>query len=141
MKTRPGKAGDAPACAAIFNDWVDATDWMPRVHSHADVARHYRDRVLPRQDVHVGEENGVICGFIAADGPFVTALYLAPAARNRGLGARLLASTRQSPQRLWTFQPNTAACRFYAREGFRENRRTEGDNEEGLPDILLERAT
>jgi putative acetyltransferase len=39
---------------------------------------------------------------------------------------------------LWTFQANEGARRFYAREGFAEVRMTEGDNEEGLPDVLLE---
>jgi hypothetical protein len=38
---------------------------------------------------------------------------------------------------LWTFVANAGARRFYAREGFVEARRTEGENEEGLPDVLL----
>jgi len=38
---------------------------------------------------------------------------------------------------LWTFVANGAARAFYRREGFREIRTTPGDNEEGLPDILL----
>ena len=58
-----------------------------------------------------------------------------------GLGTRLLAAARQRcPDgfQLWTFQRNTAAQRFYATNGLYEIRRTDGDNEEGLPDILLE---
>ncbi len=38
--------------------------------------------------------------------------------------------------RLWTFQANHKARKFYEREEFVELRRTNGDNEEGLPDIL-----
>ena len=38
---------------------------------------------------------------------------------------------------LWTFVANEGARRFYAREGFVEVGRTEGENEEGLPDVLL----
>ena len=30
---RLASSGDAKACAEIVNNWIDATDWMPRVHS------------------------------------------------------------------------------------------------------------
>ncbi len=132
---------DARACAAVLNDWIDATPWMPRVHPPDDVARHYRESVLPQQRVFVAERDGRIDGFVAvaADGETVSALYLAPEACGRGLGPALLNAVRGGPQRLWTFRTNEGARRFYAREGFREVRQTEGDNEEGLPDILFER--
>jgi hypothetical protein len=39
---------------------------------------------------------------------------------------------------LWTFQANLGARRFYERHGCRQVRRTDGDNEENLPDILYE---
>jgi GNAT superfamily N-acetyltransferase len=38
--------------------------------------------------------------------------------------------------RLWTFESNLGAQRFYERHGFRPIERTAGDNEEGAPDIL-----
>ena len=38
---------------------------------------------------------------------------------------------------LWAFVANEGALRFYAREGFVEVARTDGDNEEGLPDVML----
>ncbi|WP_299812931.1 GNAT family N-acetyltransferase [uncultured Jannaschia sp.] len=140
---RPARSEDAPACAAIRNDWIDATPWMPRVHPPDDVARHYRESVLPEQRVFVAEHDSRIEGFVAvaADGETVSALYLAPEARGRGIGPTLLEAVREGAQRLWTFQANAGAQRFYRREGFREIRRTEGDNEEGLPDILFERGT
>ena len=43
---RPARPQDAAACAAIFDAWVDATDWMPRVHPPAVVERHFRETVL-----------------------------------------------------------------------------------------------
>ena len=130
---------DAPGCAAILNAWIDATEWMPRIHSPASVERYHREVVLAKRRALVAEDGGIL-GFAAADGPLVTALYLAPEARGKGLGPRLLAGLREGEQRLWTFVANQDARRFYAREGFVERRRTEGDNEEGLPDILLARA-
>ena len=39
---------------------------------------------------------------------------------------------------LWAFRSNTAAIRFYERHGFRQVRWTDGDNDEGEPDVLME---
>ena len=44
---------------------------------------------------------------------------------------------RQDRLFLWTFVANQKARAFYRREGFREVEQTEGDNEEGLPDVRL----
>ncbi|MGR3468408.1 MAG: GNAT family N-acetyltransferase [Shimia sp.] len=133
---RPARARDAGACAAILNAWIDAASWMPRCHPHADVRRHYREDVLPSREVWVLDDGGVI-GFAAlsSDG-FVTALYVARP--GEGYGARLLDRVKEGRDtlKLWTFVANEGAQRFYLRQGFREVRRTEGDNEEGLPDIL-----
>lgn len=131
---RPGTPADAAFCAGILNAWIDATPWMPRIHGAASVEDHYRKVVLPLRKVMIAEG-----GFVAANGALVTALYLAPEARGHGLGAQLLDAVRDGTQRLWTFVANEGARRFYARQGFAETRRTNGDNEEGLPDILLER--
>ena len=55
-----------------------------------------------------------------------------------GVGSRLVdLAKEQRPDGLdlWTFQSNTRARRFYERHGFTEIERTEGDNEEGAPDV------
>lgn len=138
---RPAGGEDVPACAAILNAWIDATDWMPRVHPADDVARHYREQVFPRQEVTVSERAGEVTGFLALDPQgCVTALYLAPEERGRGVGAELLnlaKARRPKGLTVWTFVTNAPARRFYAWEGFVERRRTAGDNEEGLPDVLF----
>jgi GNAT superfamily N-acetyltransferase len=138
---RAARADDAAACAAVFNAWVDATDWMPRVHPADDVERHYREHVLAVCEVTVAEAGGAVVGFLALDGEgFVAGFYLAPEVRGRGLGTALLGEAkarRPGGLTLWTFVANEGARRFYAREGFVEVRRSEGENEEGLPDVLL----
>ena len=131
----------APACAAILNDWIDATDWMPRIHTRESVEWFVSEVVFAMRRVWVALRDSEPVGFLALDiESTVTALYVAERARGRGVGRALLdAAKREAPGglNLWTFQPNERARAFYAREGFREVRRTDGDNEEKVPDVLL----
>ena len=41
-------------------------------------------------------------------------------------------------RQLWTFQSNHGARRFYERHGFVAVQHTDGDNEEGAPDVRYE---
>lgn len=89
-----------------------------------------------------GDSRREILGFLALDpaDSLVSSLYLTPEARGQGIGKALLDRAKaECPLGLglWTFVANTGARRFYEREGFREVARTDGDNEEGLPDILF----
>ncbi|MEL6801114.1 MAG: GNAT family N-acetyltransferase [Pseudomonadota bacterium] len=135
---REGRPEDAAACAAILNRWIDATPWMPRIHPTEDVERHYREDVFPRRTVWVA--GTPVVGFLAFDpeSAVITALYVAtPGA---GIGKTLIdhAKAKASVLTLWTFVANTGARSFYRREGFVHAERTEGDNEERLPDIRME---
>jgi GNAT superfamily N-acetyltransferase len=134
---RPAEPADAPALARTLGDWVREAGWMPVLHSREEDVGFLRHLIATTR-VTVAED-GAPLGFLALDGEEVRALYLAPAARGLGWGRRLLDGAKAaSPRlRLWTFQANAGARAFYAREGFREVGRTEGDNEEGLPDLLL----
>ncbi|WP_224826195.1 GNAT family N-acetyltransferase [Cognatishimia sp. MH4019] len=137
-RIREGRAADAEACAGILNDWIDRTDWMPRLHGHRDVVRHYRDVVFATRKILVAGDKPE--GFLALDedAQMVTALYLANP--GQGLGSALLDRAKEGRDRLslWTFVANAPARRFYERTGFSEIRRTGGENEENLPDTLLQ---
>ena len=78
-------------------------------------------------------------GFIACHREVLVALYVARDARGQGVGKALLDHAKRNHDRiaLWVFEENDGARRFYAREGFREDGRTAGNNEEGLPDIRM----
>ncbi|WP_420332429.1 GNAT family N-acetyltransferase [Roseibium sp.] len=141
FKIRRAQRQDMARCGEILNGWIDETPWMPRVHSHEDVVRYHTDFVFDNRAVLVAENDGnEVQGFAATSADaVVTGFYLAPEARNKGIGHQLLSRVKQanpSGLGLWTFVANTGAQRFYEREGFSEQRRTDGDNEENLPDIL-----
>ena len=128
---------EAQACADIVNDWIDGSDWMPRLHSRESVHRFYRDVVFQERRVWVTGDP--VAGFLALDDAegIVTALYTAKPGSGTGKGLLDHAKAGRDRLALWTFVANEAARRFYAREGFEELRRTAGDNEEGLADVLL----
>lgn len=134
---RPARAFDAAPCAAIVNDWIDATPWVPRRRSPGAVARHFAQAVFPSHRVTVAEVGGEVAGFLALDreAAMIDSLYVATP--GRGIGAMLVrqAQSEMAALSLWTFAGNRGARRFYARQGFCEGRRSDGDNNEALPDV------
>jgi GNAT superfamily N-acetyltransferase len=139
---RSARSQDMAVCAGILNDWIDATAWMPRVHSRDVVVGQYEADEKVKRNTIVAVDGARVRGFMTMtrDG-FLTALYVEEASRNQGIGGLLLARAKRelSPEiNLYTFQANEKAQTFYTRHGFVEINRTTGDNEENLPDILME---
>jgi ribosomal protein S18 acetylase RimI-like enzyme len=139
---RPAIGPDAGAIARIMRAALGSLDWMPVIHTPDEDLAFIREVVLPRQHVTVSEAGGTIVGFIAVSGEWVEQLYLDPAWTGRGIGGQLLghATAARSVVKLYCFQNNTSARRFYERHGFRADSFGDGTgNEEGLPDILYVR--
>ena len=134
MTVRPARPEDAPRMGAILSDWIDATPWMPRLHTREEDAA-FCAALVPHARV-----SGDADGFIAVDGANIPALYVAQAARRQGHGRALLDNAKAGADRLslWTFAANREALAFYAAQGFVQTARTDGDNDEGLPDVRLE---
>lgn len=140
VQIEPARADDAAAIADILSDWIDATPWMPRIHTR-DEDRGFGAFLIEKMAVIVARKGGEVAGFLARDGAVIHALYLAAGQRGRGIGKALLDSAKAGRGRLelWTFQANADAQRFYAREGFVEVEATDGQgNDEKLPDIRME---
>lgn len=134
MSVRSAECGDAPECAAILREWIGETAWFPSLHPPSADAPFVARLFAKEQSLVSGAP---VEGFLAREGDYIRCLYVAAAARGRGVGKRLLDRAKADAEvlSLWTFEANTGARAFYLREGFREARRTAGDNEEGLPDI------
>jgi GNAT superfamily N-acetyltransferase len=74
---------------------------------------------------------------------WIDQLYLRPGATGRGIGSIALehaVGVLPPPVRLYTFQANSGARRFYERHGFRAISFSDNsNNEERCPDVLYER--
>lgn len=141
VRLRPARPRDADGMAGILSGWIDATPWMPRIHT-LEEDRWFAGHLIEEMAVTVAvDRRGRVLGFLARREHFVHALYLAEDARGQGIGARLIAAAKaESPHlELWTFAANTGAQAFYAREGFAVAEAGDGSgNDEGLPDLRLE---
>ncbi len=82
---------------------------------------------------------GVIVAFMSLTATELDQLYVLPRWTGLGIGSRLVALAkrrRSGGLRLYTFQVNTGARRFYERQGFKIIDLNPGDrNEEHQPDI------
>ena len=142
MILRDADEANLPVVARILREWVAETPWMPKLHTAEEdlwfvtKLRHEgRMRVAA-----LGPRAIDVMGFLVRQGGEVLALYVASGARGRGIGRALLADTMAAEPEggLWTFQANAPARGFYAAMGLREVMMTDGENEEGLPDVRLE---
>jgi len=114
--------------------------YLPELHTPEEDLRFFREHVFPTCTVWVGGGTRV-AGYCACRHGWADHLYVEPAAQGRGLGSALLnqAIVGRSHLKLWVFQRNISAIRFYTRRGFRLVELTDGSgNEEGEPDALYE---
>lgn len=140
---RMAEPADLPFCAAIINDYIDATEWLPRTASRDAVEALFVPALLEKRTLFIAEEQGQILGYLSMnpqDG-FVPALYLSPDARGRGTGRLLLdaaKAARPEGLELTVFERNTDALRFYVREGFVEDpTRRDDKTDEGIPTLWM----
>jgi GNAT superfamily N-acetyltransferase len=112
------------------------------LHSEEEDRQYFSQKVLPKNEVFVARDaDGQIVGFIAFDKEFIHHLYVLPDVTGQGTGGRLLniAKAQRSRLRLWTFQKNEIAKRFYGKHGFTAIKETDGaENEENEDDVLFE---
>ncbi len=110
----------------------------PPVHSDEEVRAWFEEVVLTRREVWVAKVNAKVIALLVLDEDWVDQLYVDPTWTGKGVGSCLLAvakERRSAGLRLWTFQANARARRFYERHGFVATNATDGDNEEGAPDV------
>jgi putative acetyltransferase len=137
---RRAAAGDVAAVARLFRTVRRAClPYLPDLHTPEEDFCFFRDHVFAECEVWVAQA-AAIDGLIAFRTGWVDHLYVHPECQRQGLGKALLAVAMKGARlRLWVFQRNNAAIRFYDAHGFREVERTDGGhNEEREPDMLME---
>ncbi len=141
-RIRPVEPGDTDAVADAFIGGIAGMTYIPVLHTEEDNREFIRDVMLPNNEVWVAEEDGRVVGFAGLGDDLLRHLWVHPDAQNRGAGAALLDKAKERRPggfRLWVFQKNTGARRFYERHGFTLVELTDGQrNEEKEPDALYE---
>jgi ribosomal protein S18 acetylase RimI-like enzyme len=144
---RLAEPADAPAVAELYlASRRQFLPYAPIPHSDDDVRRWVAGTLFARCEVYVAVENDAIVGMMALarheHAGWIDQLYLHPQAVGRSIGSLLvtLAKARLgAPIRLYTFQANAGARRFYERHGFEAIEFGDGaQNEERVPDVLYE---
>ena|SRR5438034_1603706 len=138
MLVRLAADGDADVIADVFVASFAGLRYLPRLHTDEEQRAWIRDIVLRDWEVWVADVDERVVGFAALSDRTLELLYVHPDSQNRGAGAALLGQAKQQRPRgfrLWVFQRNESARRFYERHGCRLVELTDGsENEEREPD-------
>jgi ribosomal protein S18 acetylase RimI-like enzyme len=147
---RPATDTDAEQVASVLLASREAfIAFAPLAHTDDDVRAWVANVLIPGGGVSVavaGGSNEGVVGMMAVsrkDGVgWIDQLYLHPSVVGHGIGTRFIELARESLGsriRLYTFQENAGARRFYERHGFRAIAFSDGaTNEEHCPDVMYE---
>jgi GNAT superfamily N-acetyltransferase len=143
MRIRRAGADEAGEIAGV---WVrsrraSVPDIPAPVHSDDEVRVWFRDVVLTEREVWVADDGDGVVALLVLEDEWIDQLYVEPNHTGAGIGGQLMAVAkreRPSALRLWTFEANVDARRFYEHHGFVATASTDGDNEEGAPDVCYE---
>jgi chorismate mutase/GNAT superfamily N-acetyltransferase len=144
LVARPGRPEDTDAVAAMFSATRRAAvpSMPPPVHTVEEDRAWLADQLGGDREAWVAERDGRILGLLLLEDDWLHSLYVDHAHQGEGIGSvlvQLAQSLRPGGLRLWVFQSNAGARRFYARHGFVEVELTDGaHNEEQAPDVRME---
>lgn len=119
-----------------------AARWLPTVGTDDELREFVINQMIPERECWVAEDNDRIVAVLALHHDEVDQLYVAPDAQRRGVGDAMLAHAkrlRPAGLRLWAFQRNAPARRFYEARGFVATKFTDGStNMEREADVLYQ---
>ena len=109
--------------------------YLPRLHTREE-DRGFLRHLVETTELWVADEEGLLVGFVSLAGDLLGHIYVHP--RGRGVGSALMDKAKElrpAGFRLWVFQRNDGARRFYERHGLTLVELTDGaGNEEREPD-------
>jgi len=147
LTMRQAVPGDGREIGALLDQTRRVSmPYLPTLHTPEEFVEFAEQRMVARWDTWVAEVGLAsgqtrIVGVMALNDEHVEQLFVLPPYQRQGIGTLLLAKAKElHPARLtlWVFQANVQARAFYGRHGFHVIRTTEDQNEERMPDALLE---
>lgn len=138
---------DANAIANVYlASRKELVSFAPLIHTDESIHQWVRNDLLTEELVIVAEDKGIIIGMMSLikdEGMgWIRQLYIHPNAVGHGVGTLMINMAKSilgSPIRLYTFQENIGAKRFYERHGFQAIGFDDGSgNEENCPAVLYE---
>lgn len=144
---RRATQSDAEALTQVYlSSRKKFVSFAPIPHSDEAVYQWIRNVMIPNNQVTLVEQDDKIIGMMALlteEGMgWIEQLYVHPDFVGCGIGTKLIERAKvelASPIRLYTFQQNQDAIRFYERHGFKAIQYSDGSgNEEKCPDVLYE---
>ena len=138
---RRANAADAHEVATVYiASRRGAEAWLPTVGTDDEIRGFVVEKMVPEQETWVAEDGGRIVAVMVLGVDMVDQLYVAPGEQRRGIGDAMLAHAkhlRPAGLRLWAFQRNAPARRFYEARGFIAIQFTDGaTNMEREADVL-----
>ena len=129
---------DAAEISQILEDWAASNREIPLVHNVEERAD-YGCWLLEHTSVTMIHNSSGVVGFLALEKHIIQALYIKKDFQGFGFGQAAIkfAQKQFKELRLWVFQSNIGAQKFYQRLGFQIVEKSDGeDNDYRLPDIF-----
>ena len=129
---------DAAEISQILEDWAASNREIPLVHNVEERADYGRWLLEHTRVTMIHNSSGVV-GFLALEKHIIQALYIKKDFQRFGFGQAAIkfAQKQFKELRLWVFQSNIGAQKFYQQLGFQIVEKSDGeDNDYRLPDIF-----
>jgi ribosomal protein S18 acetylase RimI-like enzyme len=129
---------DAREISQILEDWAASNREIPLVHNVEERAD-YGCWLLKHTSVTMIHNSSGVVGFLALEKHIIQGLYIKKDFQGFGFGQAAIkfAQKQFKELRLWVFQSNIGAQKFYQRLGFQIVEKSDGeDNDYRLPDIF-----
>ena len=129
---------DAAEISQILEDWAASNREIPLVHNVEERAD-YGCWLLEHTSVTMIHNSSGVVGFLALEKHIIQGLYIKKDFQRFGFGQAAIkfAQKQFKELRLWVFQSNIGAQKFYQRLGFQIVEKSDGeDNDYRLPDIF-----
>ena len=140
---RRANAADAPEVATVYiASRRCAAAYLPTVGTDAEIRAFVIHQMVPEREIWVAEDDSRMVALLVLHDDEVDQFYVAPGDQRRGVGDAMLAHAkrlRPAGLRLWAFQRNAPARRFYEARGFIAKKFTDGaTNMEREADVLYQ---